>query len=88
MGFVSEWNSNNRASQPAQHLLQLLLQTVDLDTLATLPDIGRLVDALIPYTRKWLLLCASFGLQRSADSNELLQSATINVRIGYCSKQA
>jgi len=56
MGFVSEWNTNNRASQPAQHLLQLLLQTVDLATLATLPDMGRLVDALIPYTRKQTLM--------------------------------
>eukprot|EP00730_Choanoeca_flexa_P004447 TRINITY_DN11700_c0_g2_i1.p1 TRINITY_DN11700_c0_g2~~TRINITY_DN11700_c0_g2_i1.p1 ORF type:complete len:771 (+),score=175.89 TRINITY_DN11700_c0_g2_i1:84-2315(+) len=52
MGFVTEWNTNNRASQQAQHLLQLLLKTIDMKTLATLPDMSRIVDSLIPYTQR------------------------------------
>lgn len=51
---VRDWSTNARTSQVAQRILHLVLRKYPPEQLMNLPDIKGVVEALIPYTDRYL----------------------------------
>jgi U3 small nucleolar RNA-associated protein 13 len=51
---VRDWSTNGRTSLVAQRILHIILKKYPPEQLLALPDIQKLVDALIPYSDRYL----------------------------------
>jgi U3 small nucleolar RNA-associated protein 13 len=51
---VRDWSTNARTSLVAQRILHIILKKYPPEQLLALPDIQKLVDALIPYSDRYL----------------------------------
>ena len=51
---VRDWSTNARTSHVAQRILHVILRKYPPDQLMRLPDVKTIVEALIPYTDRYL----------------------------------
>jgi U3 small nucleolar RNA-associated protein 13 len=51
---VRDWSTNGRTSLVAQRILHIILKKYPPEQLLALPEIQKLVDALIPYSDRYL----------------------------------
>jgi U3 small nucleolar RNA-associated protein 13 len=50
LGFCREWNTNSRHSHIAQSLLGYVLKTFAPADLKKIPNVQKVIEAIIPYT--------------------------------------